>query len=94
MYVNRLPFLITISHYVKFATLKLLAINKQEATLAKLLTAVMHLYGSRGFLVTMVHADREFELSCGNLAAAGSSLNVCAADEHVPKFECFIRTAS
>ena len=59
---------------------------------AKSLMAVMHLYGSHGFLVQMVHADSEFKVLCGPLAGAGSSLNVCASDEHLLKVECFIHT--
>jgi hypothetical protein len=52
----------------------------------------MRLYGSRGFLVTMTHADGEFEVLRGWLADAGSGLNVCSNVEHVPKIERFIRT--
>lgn len=66
--------------------------NKQEGTVGKLVTNIMRLYGSRGFLVTMVHADGEFEAVCGQLATAGSDLNICSADKHVPEVERFIRT--
>ena len=52
---------------------------------------VMHLYGSQGFLVQMVYADSEFKPLQGLLTHAGSGLNVCSNDEHVPEVECFIR---
>jgi hypothetical protein len=60
MSTSLLPFLVTSSRHLKFAMVELL-VNKQETTLSKCLTNVMRLYGSRGFLVRMVHADSEFE---------------------------------
>jgi hypothetical protein len=50
------------------------------------------LYGSRGFLVTMTHADGEFEPLWNSLAKSGSGLNICLNDEHVPEVKRFIRT--
>ena len=91
MYMNKIPFLVTISCKLKFRTIEMLA-NRREDTVGKCVTNVMHLYGSRGFLVTMTHADGEFEAICGSLAATGSGLNVCSNDEHVPEIERFIRT--
>jgi hypothetical protein len=91
MHMNRIPFLITISRNIKFATIELLA-NRQEDTIAKCITNIMRLYGSRGFLVNMTHADGEFEVLRGGLSDAGSSLNVCSNAEHVPKIERFIWT--
>ena len=89
MFVNKMPFFVTISWNLKFGTAELL-LNHQEDTVAKPLTAVMCLYGSRGFLVQMVHADNEFEALHGPLAIASSGLNVCANDKHIPEVECFI----
>jgi hypothetical protein len=91
MYVNKLPFLVTISRKIKFATIELLT-NRQAETIGKSVTDVMRLYGSRGFLVNMTHADGEFEVLRGKLALSGSGLNVCSNDEHVPEIERFIRT--
>jgi hypothetical protein len=92
MYLNKIPFLLTISRNIKFATIKLLA-NRQENTIGKCLLNVMRLYSSRGFLVNMMHADSEFEMLRGQgLSKAGSGLNVCSNAEHVPKIERFIRT--
>ena len=84
MFINKLPFLVTVSRHIKFTTIKMLT-NRQEQAISKCLTKVMQLYGSRGFLVTMVHADSEFEVIRPQLAAAGSGLNVCSVDEHVPE---------
>ena len=60
MYVNKLPFLVTISRAVKFGTIEFLT-NRREDTIGQCIKNVMRLYGSRGFLVTMTHADGEFE---------------------------------
>ena len=91
MFMNKLPFLVTISHHLKFGTAELL-LNCQEDMAGKTLTDVMCIYGSRGFLVQMVHAESKFEALCAPLASAGSGLNVCANDEHIPEVERFIRT--
>jgi hypothetical protein len=91
MYVSKIAFLVTISRHLKFATIDMLA-NRQEETVAKSLIQVMRLYGSRGFLVRMTHADKEFEVLRGRLADAGSGLNVCSNAEHIPEVERFIRT--
>ena len=91
MFVNKLPFLVTISWNIQFGTAELL-LNCQEATVDKSIQSVMQLYSSCGFLVQMAHADSEFEPLWGSLAQAGSSLNVCSNDEHVPKVEHFIWT--
>ena len=91
MYVNKLPFLVTISRALKFGTIEFLT-NRREDTIGQCIKNVMRLYGSRGFLVTMTHADGEFEVLRGSLAAAGSGLNVCSHDEHVPEVERYIRT--
>jgi hypothetical protein len=40
----------------------------------------------------MVHADSEFEPTHGSLTGAGSGLNVCATDEHVPEVKHCIHT--
>jgi hypothetical protein len=90
MYVNKIAFLVTISRHIKFATIELIA-NRQEDTIGKCVTNIMQLYGSRGFLVNMTHADGEFEVLRGRLADAGSALNVCSNDEHVPEIKRFIR---
>jgi hypothetical protein len=64
MYVNKIPFLITVSQHIKFATIELLA-NRQEETIGKGITNVMHLYGSRGFLVNMTHANGKLKRFVG-----------------------------
>jgi hypothetical protein len=64
MCINKLLFLLTISRNIKFATIKLLA-NRQEETIWKCVSNVMRLYGSWGFLISMIHANGEFEMLHG-----------------------------
>ena len=75
MFINKMPFLITISCNIKFSMVELL-LNQLEDMVAKSLMAVMHLYHSHSFLVQMVHADSKLEVLHGPLARAGSGLNV------------------
>ena len=87
MFINAIPFLITISHNLHFGTVEVLP-NRQEATIKNKLRAVIHLYEQRGFRVTSIMADPEFE----PLRAVFPQLNTCGADEHIPEIERFIRT--
>ena len=87
MFINAIPFFITISRNLHFGTIEVLP-NQQEATIKNKLWAVIHLYEQRGLQVTSIMADPEFE----PLQAVFPSLNTCGADEHVPEIERFIRT--
>ena len=87
MFINAIQFLITISRNLHFGTVEVLP-NQQEATTKNKLQAVIHLYEQRGFQVTSIMADPEFE----PLRAVFPQLNTCGADEHIPEIERFIRT--
>ena len=87
MFINAIPFFITISRNLHFGTVEVLP-NRQETTIKNKLRAVTHLYEQRGFRVTSIMADPEFE----PLRAVFPQLNTCGADEHVPEIERFIRT--
>jgi hypothetical protein len=91
MYVNKLPFLVTISRDLHFGTAEFL-LNQQEDNVRHSIINVMRLYGSHGFLINMVHTDGEFKVLHDQLARSGAGLNVCANNEHVPEVEHFIRT--
>ena len=91
MFVNKLPFLVTISWNLTFGMAELL-LKCREDTVGKTLMDVMRIYGSHGFLVQMVHADSKFEALHTPLATARLGFNVCANNEHVPKVERFIQT--
>ena len=87
MFVNRIPFLVTTSRKVKFGTVEALPDRKISTVVAKL-QSVIQLYNHRGFRVTTIAADPEFE----PIRPWFPMLNTCAAGEHVPEIERYIRT--
>ena len=89
MFVNKIPFLITVSRGLHFGTIKALQ-NCQVPTVAASLTRVVQIYHCWGFQITMALADPEFEplqASFGDI-----SFNFCAQDEHIPEIKCCICT--
>jgi hypothetical protein len=89
MFVNKIPFLATTSRGLHFGTVENLT-NRKVPTVCKALQKAQEQCSRRGFDVTAVHADPEFE----PLQAAFGQLqfNFCAQNEHVPEIERFIRT--
>ena len=87
MFINKIPFLVTISRNLKFRTVEALD-NRQVSTICKKLQSIVKLYEHRGFKVTIILADPEFE----PIRSEFPMLNCCGADEHIPDVERFIRT--
>jgi hypothetical protein len=86
-FVNKVPFFITVARGIKFGTIEVLT-NRQTQTVRDCLKKVVRLYMARGFHVTTILADNEFK----PLRQWYPSLNTCAANEHVPEIERYIRT--
>ena len=93
MFVNKLPFFVTISRHIKFSTVELLQ-TQQIKTIMKAVTHVQQTYAKRGFRVTTMLMDGQFDKDGlrGAMATLGITLNVVAADKHVPEVERHIRT--
>jgi hypothetical protein len=89
MFINKIPFLITVSHGLHTSTIENLA-NQQVSTIGTALTRVIQLYWQRGFRVTTLLGDPEFELLQPTFGDV--SFNLCAQDEHVPEIEQYIHT--
>jgi hypothetical protein len=91
MFMNKVPFLPIISCNKKFITGSVLE-NHSEASLVKAITDIHGIYHSRGFRITMILGDDEFECTRVALAAdLHSNLNICGEDGHVPDIERCIR---
>ena len=92
-FVDKIPFLVTISRHLKFITGDRLQ-NREVKTIVSGLLRVFSLYHKRGFKITVCNMDNEFEpLQNVMLSRTGGvPLNICAPDEHVPKVERAIRT--
>jgi hypothetical protein len=86
-FVNKVLFFITVSRGIKFGTVEML-LNRQVKTVKKCMDKVAKLYIKRGFWIAAILSDNEFE----PLHEWYPQLNVCAADEHVPEIERYIRT--
>ena len=87
MFINKVAFLVTTSRNLKFGTVEALS-NRQITTIIAKVKSVCQIYHHRGFRVTMILGDPEFKPICGTFP----QLNCCAADEHVPDIERYIRT--
>jgi hypothetical protein len=92
MFVNKIPFFLSISQNICFITAAVLP-NCQAASLIKALKDINGVYWQRGFRITVILGDSDFE--CTRSSAAGdlhSDLNICEEEEHVPDIERCIRT--
>ena len=91
MKVTGIPFLMTISKHIKFGSAGKLD-SMRNSHILKHFKAIIGAYVTRGFHVTIILADDQFESMRGDLADLHAQLNVTARDEHVPEIERYQRT--
>ena len=93
MFVNEIPFFITISRNIKFFTGEQLR-DQKEGTMIKALIKVCQLCKGRGFEVRTCLMDNQFECPRDEfrLQKPSVKLNICGPGEHVPDIERGIRT--
>jgi hypothetical protein len=89
MFVNKIPFFITVSRGLHFGTVENL-LNRRTTTVAAALNKVRMIYRRRGFKIAVSHADPEFAPLQDTFSDI--SFNLCSQDEHVPEIERYIRT--
>ncbi|EJK65994.1 hypothetical protein THAOC_13102 [Thalassiosira oceanica] len=89
MFVNKLPFLITMSRKVKFITVEFLS-SRSAKQLSKRLKRVLRVYGRAGFNVQAVLMDMEFDKVAESLEGE-IVINTAAAREHIAEIEREIR---
>jgi hypothetical protein len=93
VFVNRIPFFMSISKKVRFVTAEAFKNNRKQGSLIKALQCIYGVHRKRGFRITNIHGDGEFGCTRGAVAAdLRSELNICGEDEHVPDVERCIRT--
>jgi Reverse transcriptase (RNA-dependent DNA polymerase) len=91
MYVNKVPFFVTVSRKIKFGTIE--ALDKQtESRLFKAIQNVIRVYHHGGFRVRHVLMDGQFECLRGALLGMQVLLNTTSRDEHVGDIERYIWT--
>jgi hypothetical protein len=81
MFVNGLPFMVSVSRKIKYTTVEYLPGRKQPQ-LVMSIKKIVNLYTSRCFTVDTALMDREFECLRSDLPII--NLNTTAASEHVP----------
>ena len=92
MTVNQhICFFMSVSRNIQFGTGEHIT-NMAVPTLVKSVKQIQQLYMQRGFRITEVLMDGQFEPTRGDLAVMGILLNTVLADEHVPEVERYIRT--
>jgi hypothetical protein len=89
MFINAVPFFITVSRNIKFGTVHCVS-DRKIPTVLKALREVVNLYTNRGFRVNTILADPEFRPMQNDIP--GAQMHCCGADEHVPDIERYIRT--
>ena len=85
MFINKVAFFVTSSRNLKIGTVEALP-NRQIPTIIQRLKSVIALYRHRGFEISAILADNEFEA----IRPQFPMLNCAAANEHVPEVERFI----
>ena len=91
MFINKIAFLVMISHGIKFGTAETLK-DRKHPTIMSAIKSVVAIYSKRGFRVNEAHTDNEFEPMRAQLMDVKVNLNVASNNEHIPEIERHIRT--
>ena len=91
-FVNKIPFFLSLSRKICFTAVNHLA-NRTVPEIFKAFKEIYQYYLQRGFRITTVHADGEFEPLAALIQAlpGGPTVNLASAHEHVPEIERRIR---
>ena len=89
LFVNRIPFLATISKYIHYGTIQALP-NMKIPTIEEGIESVIKSYGIRGFHIATIHVDLQFK-AIKDRNQLSLRTNVCSREEHVPEIERYIR---
>jgi len=88
-YVNKIPFLTTISRNIGWHTIAPVT-NRQKATILKEVNHLITIYRNRGLPVNSIHGDNEF--SCLREDIGSIHLDIVAPNTNVPEIERSNRT--
>ena len=86
MYVNRIPFVTTISRNIKFTAVEAIQ-NRMKDQLVQSIKNVLPIYTQRGLQVDNALLDGEFVPLRTDLLTLGINPNFATQNEHVPKIE-------
>eukprot|EP00804_Cyclotella_cryptica_P028831 CCRYP_008417-RA/>CCRYP_008417-RA protein AED:0.17 eAED:-0.09 QI:0/-1/0/1/-1/0/1/0/134 len=85
MFVSGLPFLVTLSHWIRYMTVQFVP-RRTAGELANALKMVMGVYWRAGFICQTALMDGEFEKVKHKLLNL-IEVNITSKNEHVPKIE-------
>ena len=91
MYIQQIPFFVTVSRHIRFITISELP-NKKKETYLQILLLIKNLYESKGFKINTCLMDMEYKLMENDLKMNNINLNLASPNEHVPEVERTIRT--
>ena len=91
LYVNGNPFLHAKSKDINYISIERLK-DRELSTLIEKVEKVFKMYTSRGFYITDVYADNEFNHDAYATLFLPGRLHICATGEHVPTIERSVRT--
>ena len=86
MFVNKVPFVTTISRHIKFKTIKAIQ-KRKKLQLSKSIKNVIAIYTQRGFKVEHALFDGEFVPLRTELLNMGIHANFATRNKHVPEIE-------
>jgi len=87
MFINKIP----TSLNIHFGTAELVKDMKNN-TLVTSIEQLVQVYQTRGFKIQAILTDGQFQHIQQIIEQIGIRLNICAANEHVPEIERYIRT--
>ncbi|MFN7263281.1 MAG: reverse transcriptase domain-containing protein, partial [Cyanobacteriota bacterium] len=89
LFINKIAFLTTLTRDLRIGTIEELP-NRQIGTIGQKLKNIVKKYEHRGFKISTILADNEFE----PLSSTIPELNfeICGADDHIPDIERYVRT--
>ena len=91
MFVNRIPFMLTVTRLLLMGTVENIPSTKSTYTL-KAIKYVAQLYNKRGLKIVRILLDGQFEPLRGELSTMSIDINIVSTSEHVPEIERYIRT--
>jgi len=84
VYVNKIPFLTTISRNIGWRTIAPVP-NRQKGTILRELNCLITIYKNHGLPIVSIHGDNEF--ACIQDDIGSIHLDIAAPNTHVPEIE-------
>jgi hypothetical protein len=90
MFNERFIFLITLSQGIRFCTAQMI-LDQKNSTILRVMEQVKNVYAKRGFRITTILMDGQFEHLKTKLTGMGITANTTSRDEHVSEIDQEIR---